>query len=345
MKKLLLFAVALAVVAGCAGSKTVVAGGSKRPDWVSGDSVRYPRETYMLGVGLGDDAASASDRARGQIAQIFSALVSVTSEISASESTRLSGGSTQTDSAQDAAESVRTSSQKVLEGVEIVQNWQDPQTRQFYALAALDRAKAASSFRQKLSELDMELAGWESSFDSAKEKFAKAKAAANVLALLKTRDGLNADLRIIAGSGATVSDSANEQLAAYKKAIADLNITVTVKGASGQQIETGIIKALNSMGFTAKAGEPGADQDILVSASVVSGQLRKDDAGPWKWAQNTVTVALAEAATGKVFLQFDVADKQAATDLDTASARSVESAAEKTALRIQSAIQDYFGGK
>ncbi len=353
MRKFIVVALAFTVAAGCAGgktiesggSKTVVNSGSKRPDWVSGDSVQYPRESYMTGVGLGDDAAAASDRARAQIAQVFSSLVSVTSEISASEKTTGLDKDAVTESSQDVAESVRTSSQKILEGVEIVQTWQDPQTRQYFALAVLDRAKAASSFRQKLAELDMELTSWESSFNSAADKFGKAKAAANALALLAKRSGLSNDLRTISGSAGAGADSANELVPAFKKAMADLNITVTVKGDSAQAVETGIIKALNSLGFTARSGEKDERTDISVTAEAASQQIRKDDSGPWKWAQHTVTVSAAETATGKVFMQFDITDRQAATDIDTAFSRSREAVGAKTAQRIQSGIQDYFGGK
>lgn len=345
MRKMFLFAAACALIAGCAGAKNaqgVKVSDGKRPDWVSGDSADYPRATYMLGVGLGDDAAGAGDRARGQIAQIFSSLVSVTSKIEESESHAVSDGVAKNSSSQDISDNVRTTSQKMLEGVEIVQTWQDSQTKQYYALAVLNRAKAAASFRQKLADLDMQITGWESSFNSAADKFTRAKAAAGVLALLKQRDGLASDLRTISGSGSG-TDTAPEQVAAYKKALADLNITVAVTGAGGGQIATGIIKALNAAGFTALASSSSAD--ISVAASVEPAQIRKDEPGPWKWAQNTVTVALSEAATGKVFVQFDVVDKQAATDLDTAFSRSVQSAAGKTADRIQAAIQDYFGGK
>ena len=55
---------------GCASTR-----GGSAPGWVAGESARYPRETYLTGVGFGDSRATAEDRAYAAISRIFEAEV------------------------------------------------------------------------------------------------------------------------------------------------------------------------------------------------------------------------------------------------------------------------------
>ncbi|MFA6582687.1 MAG: LPP20 family lipoprotein [Elusimicrobiaceae bacterium] len=344
MKKKFLLSAATAVImlAGCAANKASVVSVKDRPDWINGESAEYPRDKYVIGVGLADDRDSAQDRARAQIAQVFSSLIQVTSEMSAREKTDTLGDKSSTSYNSDVSENVKSTSEKMLEGVEIVQVYTDPQTKQNYALAILNRANAASAIRQKMAELDMQLTSFESDFNAAQDKFGKAKAAAKALALLKERTAINSDLRVLASAGSE-NELAAGMTADYQKALAALNIQVTIDGDRSTEVETGIIKALNSMGLTAKAGPADAGSDIVVSAKVDCGQIRKDDIGKWKWAQAGVTVSVSEARSGNVFLRFDVSDREASSDLDTAISRALSGAGVKTAQGIEAGIRNYFG--
>ena len=51
------------------GSARVITG--KKPDWVNGESVRYPSSLYLTGVGYDSERRSAEDKARAEIARIF----------------------------------------------------------------------------------------------------------------------------------------------------------------------------------------------------------------------------------------------------------------------------------
>src|SRR5262245_26801693 len=149
MKRTLWILLALAACTSIPGGPQARAG-SKKPDWTDGDSSRYPRERYLVGVGLADDRSTAEERARGEISKIFTAQVSVATNISESETTVKSGGKTSEGFSSSVAQDVKTVSQKALEGVEVVEKWQDPASRQHFALAVLERAKAIRSVRDKL---------------------------------------------------------------------------------------------------------------------------------------------------------------------------------------------------
>ncbi len=219
---LLLLTATLALSAQAANSK---------PDWVDGNSAKYPREHYLLGVGQGDDRQSAEERSRGEISKIFSAQVSVNTNLTATETTIKQGASTQNDFQQSISNSVQTVSKKALEGVEIVEKWQDQATREHYALAVLDRSKALMAVNEKILEFDKQAQQWKSQLDSAGQKLARVKAALKLQAILNARQDLTAELRVLDPGGKAPSSPYDEPSvrAAAAKAISELEVVVYVR--------------------------------------------------------------------------------------------------------------------
>ena len=93
--KLFLAAFAFAALtSACAtgGGSAKTSSGGARPAWVEGESPRWPRAQHVLGVGSGDDENAAADRARGEIARVFSSAVSVDTIVDESEANLTQGG-------------------------------------------------------------------------------------------------------------------------------------------------------------------------------------------------------------------------------------------------------------
>lgn len=202
-----------------------------RPDWVDGASRQYPREKYLVGVGMGDDRAAASDRARSEISKIFTTLVDVTTNLNESESTAKQGSKTENSFSQAISQSLKTASRKALEGVEVVENWKDGGTMQQYALAVLDRLKALAAVKDKIDEFDKQAQQWKSQMDSAADKMGKVKAAMKLLALLKARAELNGELRVLDAGGKTLPSPFDEAAvrAQAAKTVSELDVIVDIK--------------------------------------------------------------------------------------------------------------------
>lgn len=208
-----------------------VAKAGGRPEWIDGASRSYPRERYLTGVGMGDDRATAQDRARAEVSKVFTANVSVTTNLNESESSSGKGSKTENSFSQAIAQSLQTVSKKVLEGVEIVENWKDSATMQQYALAALDRSKALSALKDKIDDFDRQAQQWKSQMDSASDKVGKVKAAMKLLALLKARAELNGEMRVLDPGGKTVPSPFDEAAvrAEAAKTVAELDVIVDIK--------------------------------------------------------------------------------------------------------------------
>ncbi|MBI4374920.1 MAG: LPP20 family lipoprotein [Elusimicrobia bacterium] len=309
-----------------------------RPDWVDSASLEYPRESYLTGVGIADDRPTAQDRARGEISKIFLTQVSVDTALTESENNSSQGRSF----TQSVSQSVQTTSRKALEGVELVAHWQDAKTQQHYALAALDRRKAAAVLRDKIADFDRQATRWNGELDKSSEKLQKVRAALKLLALLKARADLNGDLRVVESEGKGLASPIDEPAARPKaaKALAALEIAVDLSGAKSEEVETGLISGLSSLGLQARS--PGSGRaDIIIEGKLETRPASSNDAR-WRWARSSVTLTLKEGASGKTFLRFDQSDRQASADYEEAARRTHKALGRKVAQRVGEAVTQYF---
>ena len=107
------------------------------------------------------------------------------------------------------------------------------------------------------------------------------------------------------------------------------------------QIETGVIQGLNSFGLHARGGSAGANTDILVEGKLDVNPVEGTDPR-WKFARAYVTISCKDAKTGKVFLQFDVAEKGSSGDYNTAVRRSLANLSKRVAQAVKDGITEYF---
>ncbi len=344
MKSSLFAAALVGAFAACAAAPKRAAADLKgpKPDWVDSSSMEYPREKYLTGVGMGDDRQTAEDRARAEISKVFSTVVTVNTNLTESETNASKNGANDNQFQQNISQNVQTVSKKALEGVEIVENWQDPATRSHYALAVLEREKAIAAVKEKIADFDGQAKEWQQKLAEATEKLPRVKAAMKVLALIDARNELNNELRVLDESGQGVPDPLDEAQVrpAAAKAVAELDVAVGMSGAKSSQIETGIVQGLNDFGLQAKTGSPDA-ADIIVEGEVDTKPMQGDGSA-WKWARSTVTIALKDGKTAKTFGRFDVSSRQASADYDEAVRRSHVELAKKVSSQVKDAVTAYF---
>lgn len=340
---LTLLAVAALGLSGCAsgGSKASSVPTGKRPAWVDGESSKWPRGGYVLGVGQGDDEGSAADRARGEISRVFRADVSVDTTVSETETNLTQGGATNSSFSQLVAQKVRTASQKILEGVEVVERWKDSQTGRYYALAVLDKGKAISAVDERERSIDAEAADWKTRLDAAGDKFAKAKAAAKLATLMKGRLELENDRRVLGGGSLPSTVDAAAAKSAASQALAALDVVVAATGDGYADVETGIVSGLAAAGLTAKRGDPGAKGDIVIEAETSTSKPEGGDPR-WKWARATATITLKDGREDKAFARFDASDRQASADAGEARRRALTGLAKSAAAKVNDAITAFF---
>jgi hypothetical protein len=272
-----------ALLFGCASAPST-------PDWVNGKSAKYPDNQYLVGRGQADTQEDARNRARADLAKILEVGVSAKSSDVTTFSSGPAGG---TES--QVSRSITTRTEQIVRGIQIPENWQDPQTKSHYALAVLPRTQAAMGLRTDIDRLDAATRGYVNGARSAPDLLAQVAAASRALDSQRERDGVQRTLQVIDVTGQGVPPEFNSgQLAAD---LAELLKRVRMKpqAPSSQELERMLSAALSSAGFVPETGDD--------APYVLFGSLQMDDLGVingWYWMRGTLEVQLAEKASGKV---------------------------------------------
>ncbi|MDX6769570.1 MAG: LPP20 family lipoprotein [Elusimicrobiota bacterium] len=341
LRLLPLLLLSLCACAGGGAKRGPSSAGGPRPAWVEGESPRWPRARFVLGVGSAEDEEAAADRARGEVARVFSSVVTVDTSADETESSLTQGGKTATTFSQTVAQQVRTVAKKALEGSDVVERWKDSATGRFYALAALPKDRALLAVTEKLQSLDGEAAAYKAKLDAAPDRFEKAKAAAKLSALLKARGELEAEHRVLGGGKAESALDAGAARSAAAAALAALSVIVGSEGDGAKEVVTGVVTGLNAAGLSAKPAAGGAAADLLADADV---SVEPGSGGDerWKWSRAKAIVTLKEGREGKVFSRFEASERQASADPGEARRRALSALSKKVAAQTESAIRAFF---
>lgn len=151
----------IALIAAAIIALPASAQGRKAPDWISGQSSKYPAPRYFIGVGdvpmdkggKNQQLSWAGDKARAEIAKTLRTHVQVEERASRTVESERKGRSKQGTGTSRLSDVVVASASEVLEGVEIKEYYRDKKAKMLYALAVLDRHKAAKTLEGRASRI------------------------------------------------------------------------------------------------------------------------------------------------------------------------------------------------
>ena len=123
---------------------------AKKPDWLSGKSKKYPSSSYMIGVGIASSADEARNAALAEIAKMFSVTVAQTARDTQFEALEIENKKSKASSRQESVVETAATTSESLEGTEIAELWADKKSKKVYALALLDRNKAAQRISHQM---------------------------------------------------------------------------------------------------------------------------------------------------------------------------------------------------
>ena len=120
-------------------------GGTARPAWIDGGSPQFPSAQYLVGVGQADSRPQATEQAYAAVSRIFKAEITAQAKDWESYLVVESRGQTSTERRLTLDNVTRVTTDKVLENVQVLDTWFDQKTRQYYALAGMNRAQAEAA--------------------------------------------------------------------------------------------------------------------------------------------------------------------------------------------------------
>ena len=227
--------------------------GSTQPDWLDKPAEQYPQQRYLSAVGEADDRNTADGRALANLAKIFEVAIKDSSldfsqaQVTSDQSQR------SVSNTQATSRYVSTEARQVLEGAQLVENWQAEDGKS-YALAVLEKAPAERRFREGVRSADRQIE------DRVRYASQQAPNAMVALAALEQarkiehqRSNLNRNLSIVSGKGIKgYYDRASlEKL--LRNALVILHFNVEADSA---QLHQSVESAIAALGITLDKNAP-----------------------------------------------------------------------------------------
>ncbi|MGD8940515.1 MAG: LPP20 family lipoprotein [Gammaproteobacteria bacterium] len=276
-----------------------------QPDWVVGESSQYPKSLYLTGQGSGETLELAKQYARADLAKIFEVQISETSRDVQTVEIENDIATSQS----QAERYISSHVNQILSGVEVAGTWQDPQSRRYYALVALNRDKTARALREDIRHLDEASAR---NIQKARQEIDRLRLAAhayNAYVAQLERAAIQKKLRIVDPAG--VGDPPQLELAKlkadYEQVLGRIHITAQ---SPDKTVEDLVAAGLSQSGFSAD-GQGGSGYILKATLEKVPVIQR----GNFYWLQAAMTLQLQEnnpAATVRGSDRWDI--KVSATD-------------------------------
>jgi hypothetical protein len=342
-----------------------VSGASGSPDWVNSESPKYPRGTYLTGVGYGDDRRAAEDEAYAAVSKIFQANIkSKTQEWEEYLQSSGSGGGSKADDRVSRKifmdQLTQVSTDKVLENVSIAEVWVDPESHRTYALAVVDRVHSAAVIRGRIEELDRQVHALfrpgppNGPSDELERTGSRLQAVRDLHAAFKAlllREGLNTDLKIIRpdGRGVESSLSLTQVGQALGEALSGrFHVALELSGPYSEKIRPAILQGLTREGLLVidqdplESNEGRTIEDVLVRGQMGLESLHLQGRPFFRWS---VQFALIDRSNGRVFGNVTRTGREGHLKAEEAEARAVRAAQRMVQEEVGPALANIIFGE
>lgn len=266
-----------------------------RPDWIDAKSKQYPSERYLIGRGESDRQPQARDRARADLAKIFEVAVTEQSRDIVKFSSHGMGRDAVKQLESEASRHIETSTEQVLNGVDIAEIWQNPKNKRYHALAVLDRLQTSNRLRQDINQLDEVTDQYIAEARNNPDLITRIGAASRAVASQVERDSKQRVLKIVDRSGVGVIPRHNlgKLINSRDALIKRLTVTPKVSKDSTGEMERILAGALASAGFSHK----GNNAKYILNANLDT--LPIEDKEGWMWVRASLDINLQDAKTGQ----------------------------------------------
>ena len=321
----------MAVISACGGtpsstsSSSANSGSGSQPDWVRNPYAKYDKQANVAAVGSATDRQAAEKSALGALVAIFGQEIQVDEKISVVYEEAVRNGVTANWSENTRADNTISTSagMNTLVGAEIGEVWHDSRSNTHYAIAVLNKTKAATTYRELVSsnqamitKLTNMSAAEKNTFDGyARYQFAAAVADINV-SYGHLLSYIGAPMAGIKGGNDYRLEAAN-----ITKAIP---VALQVQNDKSARIQGAFAKVLGGLGF--RTG--GNNSRYVLKVNVVSAPVTIAN-NPNKWARIEVTANLTDTTTNAVLVPFNFSSREGHTSQAEADNRAIIAAERK----------------
>jgi hypothetical protein len=251
-----------------------------RPSWVEGTSQAFPPAQYLVGVGQADTRSGAEEQAYAAVSKIFKTEIDIQSkdwETYLIVEDRAHAG---TERRLVLEKITRVSTERVLENVRVLDAWFDPEKRQYYALAGMDKAQTEPALLERIQELDGTITAQVSEARQTTDKLSRVRNLRRAARNLVVREAYNTDLRVIraSGHGSPPAYRVADLMSELELFLAgNLAVAVDLGGDQAEPVRRALIEGLTREGLSVAGpsippnegvGGDGLKPELLVTGTV-----------------------------------------------------------------------------
>lgn len=321
------------------GNSTTIQKGTQ-PDWVTGDSVRYPNISYVKAVGFGKNRQEAEQDAKGNMSEIFDSKIKATTQTFKQARVKHVNRklvSSQIDTAIDSK--IKVSTESIFKGMFLSEYWQNKKGTVF-VLATIKRSQVMPALRSSMKDLDGIIATLVTEANATNDKLTKIQKLYSAFRKSVLREYYNTQYAVLDHNGRKFdTEYTTFKLANMaKNGLKDLAVYVKLEGAGSNNVKSAIINAAANEGLRVNNGEQpsaeaddfesfesdenshkknfGAGGDLLLDGKVSFQPVTRGD-GEYKYYQGKVRINVINPSTKKTYHSFVItALKGRLTDAD-----------------------------
>jgi hypothetical protein len=318
---------------------------AKPPDWVNGQSNRFPDGLYLVGVGQANSRDRAKSDALASIAKIFRARIEQQTTDWEKYIQIESRGKTEIEQKKAMESLTDISTDKVIEGAQIIETAQDGAI--YYALAVIDRLQAKASLTERITDFDEKINASIELARNTPDKLSRIKNYKRTINTFLRRDAANIDLQVISvkGNGIHPAVSLTKVAQEFDEWLAkNFSIDVKINGTNGPVVQQTIIESLLQEGFPVNDGSDTASPDLFVKGDVTLSPV-KLPGKPFNYVRWCVDLAILETKGNKIVGVVQKSGREGHISAEEAEARAIRALQPVIIADVGGRIAEYFTGE
>ena len=260
------------------------------PEWLNGSSTKFPAALYLTGQGNATELNDAKDRARSDLAKQFEVAMQERSLQSQEYSRTQQQGEVVESLDQQVSRNISSYTSRILQGVEIGEQWRDKSSKQHHVLAVLSRSRAQQKFEQDIDALDNNSEQKIKQAETQTDPLTKAGLIQQAIEAQQQRLAAQSSLQVVDNSGRGKPPTLIlAELERNRDAI--INGIKLATGASGEyqnDLQQQIGSAASAAGFF--LDEANADYTLTVTTKLDPAILQQG----WYWLRGTLELNMKD---------------------------------------------------
>jgi hypothetical protein len=327
-----------------AGPVSKMAASNGEPEWLSSPYNVYDSNTYVAAVGSGANRAAAERGALAALTAVFGQSIQAEFSNLTNYSEAARNGSIAISENNAVREAVKTSSaMESLIGAEITGVWQDNTDKYWYAVAILEKKKAADLYagliRGNLRLID-DITAIPAAENNSLEAFSRYRIAGTIADANELYGNL---LSVLAGAPAGLDLSRMKNSAYYRleaaKIARNITIELRIEGDSQNRIENAFAAALGRAGF--KSGESEKRYVLNAALSLTNANLPGNQ---FQFCRYNIDSYLIDTVSGGRLVPYNISGREGHTAMSEAELRAINAAAKKIDAEYESVFDNFFSG-